>query len=229
MARIQVEFVLPIVDFISAAQTVRVNRETTPLELGLEWLVSFEKGHFNGRHAPLIEKERGSRRRLMAVEIGGKNPAHGSLIYDRPKGVRQIGEIKSALWSLTCERNIALAMIDAPYFKSLQEFWVDIYLHRELSWERGMERAWPVGRPFYAPEGRKAQGHAGAGSLDWKPGAKSPRRPGARPFSHELRQQLLGWGCLGRGSGADSFINYLWVPSTFRQNLYLVGVTGLRL
>ena len=156
MARIEAGFVLPNVDFISAAQTVRLNRETTPFELGLEWLVSFEKGHFNGRRALLAEKERGSRRRLIGIEIAGKHPAHGSLIYDGRKGLRQVGEIKSALWSPTCKRNIALAMIDAPYFKSLQEFWVDIYLHRELSWERRMERAWPVDRPFYAPERRKA-------------------------------------------------------------------------
>jgi len=156
MARIEAGFVLPNVDFISAAQTVRLNRETTPFELGLEWVVSFDKGHFNGRRALLAEKERGSRRRLTAIEIAGRKAAHGSLIYDGPKGLRQVGEIKSALWSPTCKRNIALAMIDAPYFKSLQEFWVDIYLHRELSWERRMERAWPVERPFYAPERRKA-------------------------------------------------------------------------
>ena len=156
MARIEAGFVLPNVDFISAAQTVRLNRETTPFELGLDWLVSFEKGHFNGRRALLAEKARGSRRRLIGLEIAGRKPAHGSLIYDSRKGERQVGEIKSALWSPTCKRNIALAMIDAPYFRSLKEFWVDIYLHRELMWERRMERAWPVERPFFAPERRKA-------------------------------------------------------------------------
>jgi aminomethyltransferase len=156
MARIEAGFVLPNVDFISAAQTVRLNRETTPLELGLEWLVSFDKGHFNGRRALLAEKERGARRRLIGLEIAGRKAAHGSLIYDGRKGSRQVGEVKSALWSPTCKRNIALAMVDAPWFASLREFWVDIYLHRELTWERRMERAWPVERPFYAPERRKA-------------------------------------------------------------------------
>ena len=102
------------------------------------------------------ERERGPRRRLTAIEIAGRKAAHGSLIYDTRKGLRQVGEIKSALWSPTCKRNIALAMIDAPYFSSLRQFWVDIYLHRELAWERRMERAWPVERPFYAPARRKA-------------------------------------------------------------------------
>jgi len=156
MARIEAGFILPNVDFISAAQTVRLNRETTPFELGLDWLVALDKGHFNGRRAIVEEKARGSRRRLMAIEIAGKKPAHGSLLYDDEKNWRQVGEIKSALWSPTCKRNIALAMIDAPHFSTLKEFWVDIYLHRELMWERRMERAWPVERPFFAPDRRKA-------------------------------------------------------------------------
>ena len=156
MARIEAGFILPNVDFISAAQTIRLNRETTPLELGLEWMVAFDKGHFNGRRALQAEKERGPRRRLIGLEIAGRKAAHGSLIYGSREGERQVGEIKSALWSPTCKRNIALAMIDAPHFDSLRQFWVDIYLHRELAWERRMERAWKVERPFYAPDRRKA-------------------------------------------------------------------------
>jgi aminomethyltransferase len=156
MARIEAGFILPNVDFISASHTVRLGRETTPFEMGLEWLVALEKGHFNGRRALLEEKARGSRRRLLAIEIAGRKPAHGSLLYDDETSWRQVGEIKSALWSPTCKRNIALAMIDAPHFSNLKEFWVDIYLHRELMWERRMERAWPVERPFFAPDRRKA-------------------------------------------------------------------------
>jgi aminomethyltransferase len=156
MARIEAGFILPNVDFISAAHTIRLDRETTPLEMSLEWAVAFDKGHFNGRRALLEEKARGPRRRLLGIEIAGNKPAHGALIYDGEKGLRQVGEIRSALWSPTCKRNIALAMIDAPYFDTLCQFWVDIYLNRELLWERRMERAWPVERPFFAPERRKA-------------------------------------------------------------------------
>jgi aminomethyltransferase len=155
MARIEAGFILPNVDFISAAHTVRLRRESTPFELGLDWLVALEKGHFNGRRAIVAEKAHGSRRRLLGIEINGKRPAHGSLVYADKEGERQIGEIKSAMWSPTCKRNIALAMIDAPYFTAVTEFWVDIYVHRELQWDRRMERAWPVERPFYAPERRK--------------------------------------------------------------------------
>ncbi len=155
MARIEAGFILPNVDFISAANTVRLRRETTPFELGLEWLVAMEKGHFNGRRALVEEKKRGSRRRLLGLEISGKKPAHGSLIYADKEGNIEVGDIKSALWSPTCKRNIALAMIDAPHFSTAKEFWVDIYVHRELQWDRRMERAWVVDRPFFAPDRRK--------------------------------------------------------------------------
>ncbi|MGA2551643.1 MAG: aminomethyltransferase family protein [Burkholderiaceae bacterium] len=155
MARIEAGFLLPNVDFISAAQTIRLGRESTPFELSLDWLVALEKGHFNGRRALLKEKEQGSARRLLGIEITGKKPASGSLVYADKEGERQVGEIKSAMWSPTCKRNIALAMIEAPHFVRLSEFWVDIYVHRELKWDRRMERAWPVERPFYAPERRK--------------------------------------------------------------------------
>jgi aminomethyltransferase len=156
MSRIEAGFILPNVDFISAAQTIRLDRETTPFEMSLDWAVALDKGHFNGRRALLQEKERGSRRRLLGIEIAGNKPAHNALIYDGHNGLRQVGEVRSALWSPTCKRNIALAMIEAPYFESLRQFWVDIYLHRELMWERRMERAWPVERPFFAPQRRKA-------------------------------------------------------------------------
>jgi aminomethyltransferase len=155
MARIEAGFILPNVDFISAAHTIRLNRETTAFEMGLDRVVALDKGQFNGRRALLEEKARGSKRRLLGIEISGNKPAHGALIYDSHKSSRHIGEVRSALWSPTCKRNIALAMIEAPYFE-LQQFWVDIYLQRELLWERRMERAWPVARPFFAPERRKA-------------------------------------------------------------------------
>ncbi len=156
MARIEAGFILPNVDFVSAAQTIRLDRETTPFEMGLDWAVALEKDHFNGRRALVEEKRRGSRRRLLGIEISGNKPGHGALIYDNAKASRQVGAVTSALWSPTCKRNIALALIEAPYFESLTQFWVDIYLQRELLWQRRMERAWRVERPFFDPPRRKA-------------------------------------------------------------------------
>jgi aminomethyltransferase len=47
-------------------------------------------------------------------------------------------------------------MVDAPHFQPGSVFWADIYLNRELQWERRMCRARVVERPFFAPERRRA-------------------------------------------------------------------------
>jgi len=47
-------------------------------------------------------------------------------------------------------------MIDAPHFATGAAVWADIYLNRELVWERRMVRARIVERPFFAPDRRKA-------------------------------------------------------------------------
>src|SRR5580658_9470115 len=156
VARIEAGFVAPKVDFLSAEQTIRAGRERTPLDLGLDWLVDFEKGHFNGRRALLTERARGPRRRLVGLDIEGSKPAHNALLYAEKAGKREVGSVTSAAWSPTCKRNIALAMVDAPYFSVGATVWADIYLNRELVWERRMCRAQIVERPFFAPERRRA-------------------------------------------------------------------------
>ena len=155
MARIEAGFILPNVEFVSAEHTLRLQRDRSPFELGLDWLVDLKKGHFTGRRALLQEKALGSRQRLVGIEIEGNKPAHGSLIYNNAKASKQIGAVTSALWSPTCKRNIAMAMLDAPYFEGKREMWVEIYLHRELVWERRMCRCHIVERPFFAPERRR--------------------------------------------------------------------------
>jgi len=156
IARLEAGFLSPHVDFVSAEHTIRTGRDRSPLELGLGWLVDFEKGHFNGRRALLAERERGPRRQLVGLDIEGNKPAHNSLLYTGPKGNREIGSISSAAWSPTCKRNIALAMVDAPHFQIGSIVWAEIYMNRELVWERRMSRAEVVERPFFAPSRRRA-------------------------------------------------------------------------
>lgn len=155
MVRIEAGFIMPNLDFVSAESTVHLNRDRTPFELGLDWVVDLEKGHFNGRRALLEEKRRGLKRRLVGLDIDGNKPAHNALLY-ADKGCRkQVGSVTSAMWSPTCKRNIALAMVDVPYFSLGREFWAEIYLCRELVWERRIARATVVDKPFFAPERRK--------------------------------------------------------------------------
>jgi aminomethyltransferase len=156
VARIEAGFIMPNVDFVSAERTVHGGRDRSPLELGLAWLVDFKKGHFTGRRALLEEELRGPQRRLVGLDIAGNKPPHNALLYAEHAGRREIGSVTSAVWSPTCKSNIALAMINAPHFATGTEVWADIYLNRELVWERRMSHARVVEKPFYAPERRRA-------------------------------------------------------------------------
>jgi aminomethyltransferase len=156
IARIEAGFLLPNVDFVSSAHTLRNGTARSPLELGLGWGVDFGKGHFTGRRALLAEQSRGPRRRLAGLDIEGTKPAHNALLYADRAGRREIGSVTSAAWSPTCKRNIALAMLAAPHFETGREVWAEIYLNRELTWERRMVRARVVERPFFAPARRRA-------------------------------------------------------------------------
>jgi aminomethyltransferase len=155
IARIEAGFIMPNIDFVSAEHTIRLGRDRSPLELGLAWLVDFNKGHFTGRRALLKESAAGVRRQLVGLDVDGNKPAHNALLYADRNGKREIGSVTSAVWSPTCKRNIALAMVDAPYNKIGATVWADIYLNRELLWERRMSRAAVVERPFFAPERRR--------------------------------------------------------------------------
>jgi aminomethyltransferase len=155
VARIEAGFILPNADFVSAEHTIHTDRARSPLELGLDGLVDFKKGHFTGRRALLAEQRRGVRRRLVGLDVDGNKPAHNALLYDERSGKRAVGSVTSAIWSPTCKRNIALGMLDAPHFKLDTELWAEIYLNRELVWERRMARARVVERPFFAPERRR--------------------------------------------------------------------------
>jgi aminomethyltransferase len=160
IARIEAGFIMPNLDFVSAEHTIRMGRDRSPLELGLAWLVDFKKGHFTGRRALLRESAAaragsGLRRQLVGLDVAGNKPAHNALLYAGENGKREIGSVTSAVWSPTCKRNIALAMVDAPYFQIGSTVWADIYLNRELLWERRMSRAEVVERPFFAPDRRR--------------------------------------------------------------------------
>jgi aminomethyltransferase len=156
IARIEAGFLQPNVDFVSSAHTVLIGRDRSPLELGLEWLVDFAKPYFTGRRALVEEKRLGAARRLVGLDIEGNKPAQNALLYSDRAGRKEVGSVTSATWSPTCKRNIALAMIDAPHFQVGAKLWADIYLNRELVWERRMARARVVEKPFFAPDRRKA-------------------------------------------------------------------------
>ncbi|HET7757060.1 MAG TPA: aminomethyltransferase family protein, partial [Steroidobacteraceae bacterium] len=156
IARLEAGFLLPHVDFVPAGRTVYAGTERSPFELGLARLVDFGKGHFTGRRALLAEQARDPARLLVALDVDGTKPAHNALLYSARSRRRQVGSVTSAAWSPTTKRNLALAMVEAPHFAMGGALWAEVYLSRELLWERRVVQARVVERPFFAPERRRA-------------------------------------------------------------------------
>lgn len=156
LARIEAGFIITNLDFIAAEQALRTDRARSPFEIGLDWMIDFDKGHFNGRRALLAEKTDGtSRWALAGLDIDGNVPAQHALVYHRKK--REVGHVTAAAWSPVLKRNIALAMLRRPYHsESADDLWVEIYAPRELEYHKLMVRARVTGRPFYNPPRRRA-------------------------------------------------------------------------
>jgi len=154
LARIEAGFIQTNADFVAADHAVRPTRPRSPFELGLDWLVDFDKGHFIGRRALLREREAGSRYRLVGLDIEGRKPAGDALIYHGRS--RQVGMVTSAMWSPTAKRNIALATLDAAWADRADGLWVEIYGNKEMKWEKTAARCRIVARPFFDPPRRRA-------------------------------------------------------------------------
>jgi aminomethyltransferase len=149
LLRIEAGFILAGADFLPAMEAVRPTHTRSPFELGLGWLVSFDKGVFNGRQALLKEKENGSRYHLVKLDIDGNKPAHNSYVYTQDEEFA--GTITSAMWSPSAKASIALASLEAPLGKPGEEFVVEIYYQRELKWSRVMAPCRVVKDVFWNP------------------------------------------------------------------------------
>jgi aminomethyltransferase len=156
VARIEAGFIQAQVDFLPADQAIRLDRSRSPFELDLARLVDFSKPNFNGRRALLEEQKRGSRFRLVRLDVEGNKPARSAYIYNRPKDGEVVGTVTSAEWSPSAKANIALASMHMPWGRTGDELWAEIYYQRELKWSRVMVRCRVVEGAFYDPPRRRA-------------------------------------------------------------------------
>jgi aminomethyltransferase len=118
---------------------------TTPLEVGLGWLVHLEMPrHFIGREVLERQTAEGVSRRLVGLELQGRAiPRHGYAVLAAgvEAGSDPVGTVTSGGWSPTLERGIALASVPASLARVGTELAVEI---------RGRaEPATVVKRPFY--------------------------------------------------------------------------------
>jgi aminomethyltransferase len=152
LARIEAGFLQAGVDFNPAEYTVRTGRGSTPFELGLGWLVDFDKPVFNGRRALLEARRAGGGRRLALLDVAGNKPAHHAFVY---AGRTRVGNVTSAAWCPTIKANFALASVDCYHARVGASLKAEIYYQRELQWSRIMADCRVLERPLFNPPRRR--------------------------------------------------------------------------
>src|SRR6266508_1541626 len=130
VARIEAGLIMLDVDYTPANKAMIDAQTSSPLELGLEWTVNWNKGNFVGRTALLAEKQRGSSIRLVGLEIDHAEfeRQHHALGLPVPypflawravipllAGGEQVGYATSGVWSPTLKKYIALGHLRPHY------------------------------------------------------------------------------------------------------------------
>jgi aminomethyltransferase len=130
VARIEAGLIMLDIDYTPANKAMTNAQASTPLELGLNWSISWKKGNFVGRKALAAEKEHGSNSILMGLEIDHKEyeRQHHALGLTVPypflawrdviplyAGGNQIGYATSGVWSPTLKKYIALGHLQPGY------------------------------------------------------------------------------------------------------------------
>jgi aminomethyltransferase len=167
VARVEAGLVLADVDYVGSRKALTEAQKYTPYEMGLGKLVDVQKGPFIGK-APLVEERAaGPRRKIVGLEV---NWSEVETVYERYQlppvapaaasraavpvvvGGRQIGRATTTAWSPTLKRLIALATIDAPYFKIGTSVKIEI----TVEGTRHFVAASVVPTPFFHPPRKTA-------------------------------------------------------------------------
>ena len=148
MVRIEAGFIMPGDDFNTAETTVRAGHDRSPFELGLDWVVNFDKPYFTGKRALLEEQNRPIKRRLLKLQVEGNKPPADSFLYDRKKGNR-IGTIKSQIWSPVLKANLAMADVEYQRGMAPAQIWAEIYYQKELEWQATWASCSIADKPFW--------------------------------------------------------------------------------
>lgn len=153
IARLEAGFIITGFDFTPADVCVREDRLRSPVDMGLGWMIDWDKGHFSGKAALQRQREVGPKWAFVGLEIDGNISAEGAILYHACK--HEVGVITGACWSPVLKKNIALAQIKASHAQGA-DIWAEIYALRELHYEKLMMRARVVDRPFFNPDRRRA-------------------------------------------------------------------------
>jgi aminomethyltransferase len=166
VARVEAGLIMLDVDYTPANKAMIEAQTSTPLELGLNWAVSWNKGNFVGRKALLDERSRGSAIMLMGLEIDHAEfeRQHHDLGLPVPypflawraviplyANGDQIGYATSGVWSPTLKKYIALGHLKPPYNAPGSIVTIDLNIDRY----RRPFKAKVTGLPFFNPARKK--------------------------------------------------------------------------
>ncbi len=105
-----------------------LDETTTPLEAGLDWTVSWEKGPFIGRQTLEEQKRSGVRRRLAGFELKETGiPRHGYPIFQKN---RRIGTVTSGTLLSHSRRGIGLGFVEPSAASPGGEIHIEIHGRR---------------------------------------------------------------------------------------------------
>ena len=148
MVRIEAGFIMPGEDFVTAETAVRADRSRSPFELGLSWLVDFEKPYFTGKTALQAEALRPATRRLVKLSVEGNKPPADAFLYNKENGKR-IGTVKSCVWSPILKANLTLSDIEFTNGSCPKRIWAEIYYQKELEWKSSWSQCHVSNKPFW--------------------------------------------------------------------------------
>lgn len=166
LSRIEAGFIMLGVDYFSASTVVLDSRKSTPYEIGLGWAVQLDREAFMGQVALERERQNGSIRKLVGLELSWEElealydsyglppalPAHASReplpVY---RGDRQVGQATSHTWSPILKKSIALASVRSAH----AEPGTRLRIEHTVEYERRKVTATVVELPFYRPERKR--------------------------------------------------------------------------
>lgn len=91
-----------------------LDNDITPVEAGLTMFVKLEKAPFMGRDAVAKQKAEGAKRKVVGLELADKAiPRHGYEVLNEDDEV--IGHVTTGYHSISLDKSIAMALIDARY------------------------------------------------------------------------------------------------------------------
>ncbi len=163
VARVEAGLLLIDVDFFGSKKAMTAAQKYSPYEMGLGRLVNPDKAAFIGREALARERARGSRRRIVGLDVNwgdvetlyereGLAPVAPAAASRSPVPVTyqglQVGRATTTAWSPILKRLVALATIDAPRFEAGTELRMEVTIEGVRRWAR----ATVVPTPFFDPE-----------------------------------------------------------------------------